>query len=126
MYEVTIKRSFSAAHVLEEVGGGCEDLHGHNFTVEVSVLAKELNAQGLAVDFRVLKRWTEDVLLELDHKYLNDVGYFKSSSPSSEHIARFIFEKVAEKTRDEQFSLSCVTVWESESARVSYRAGQND
>jgi 6-pyruvoyltetrahydropterin/6-carboxytetrahydropterin synthase len=124
MYEVTIKRSFSAAHVLEDVGGGCEELHGHNFTVEVSVAAGELNTQGLAVDFRVLKRWTEDVLSELDHKYLNNVDYFKSASPSSEHIARFIYEGVAEKMGDHPFFLTAVTVWESETARVTYRADQ--
>ncbi|MBN1663523.1 MAG: 6-carboxytetrahydropterin synthase QueD [Deltaproteobacteria bacterium] len=126
MYEVTVKRSFSAAHVLAEAGGGCENLHGHNFTVEVSASARELNAQGLAVDFRVLKRWTEDVLQELDHKYLNDVPYFKASSPSSEHIARFIYERIADKAQGEPFVLSCVTVWESESSRVSYRADQHD
>lgn len=122
MYEVTIKRSFSAAHVLEEVGGGCEELHGHNFTVEVSASAKTLNDQGLACDFRVLKRWTEEVIATLDHKYLNDLAYFKISSPSSENIARFIFESIREKAQREPFALSGVTVWESESSRVSYKA----
>lgn len=37
MYEVTIRKSFSAAHILKEIGGKCEDLHGHNFVVEVTV-----------------------------------------------------------------------------------------
>jgi 6-pyruvoyltetrahydropterin/6-carboxytetrahydropterin synthase len=122
MYEVTIKRSFSAAHVLEEVGGGCEELHGHNFIVEVSISTKILNAQGLAVDFRVLKRWTEEVIAELDHKYLNNLDYFKASSPSSENIARFIYDKIRDKAQGEPFAVSLVTVWESESAKVSYKA----
>lgn len=126
MYEVTIKRTFSAAHVLEEVGGGCEELHGHNFTVDVSVTAKELNAQGLAVDFRVLKKWTDEILAELDHKYLNNMGYFKTSSPSSENIARFIYDKIEQKVRDKQYAIASVTVWESETSRVSYMAGHND
>ena len=62
MYEVTIRRSFSAAHTLKEIGGKCEELHGHNFVVEVSVTVPDLNREGLAIDFRVLKRWTEEIL----------------------------------------------------------------
>jgi 6-pyruvoyltetrahydropterin/6-carboxytetrahydropterin synthase len=124
MYQVTIKRSFSAAHLLEEVGGGCEELHGHNFTVEVAASTKVLNAQGLACDFRVLKRWTEEIVGTLDHKYLNDLAYFKTASPSSENIARYIYEGIREKTQGQPFVLSGVTVWESESARVSYKADE--
>ncbi|MBN1382882.1 MAG: 6-carboxytetrahydropterin synthase [Deltaproteobacteria bacterium] len=126
MYDVTIKRSFSAAHVLEEVGGGCEELHGHNFLVEVTASARDLNPQGLAVDFRVLKRWTEEAIAALDHKYLNDVEYFKASSPSSENIARYIYEQLQDKARNEPFSISLVTVWESESSRVGYRTDHHD
>ena len=70
MYEVTIKRAFSAAHSLKEIGGKCEKLHGHNFTVEVSVATEQLNSEGLVVDFRVLKDWTEQTIKEFDHKYL--------------------------------------------------------
>ena len=62
MYEVTIKKSFSAAHLLKEIGGKCEELHGHNFLVEVSVAAESLNEEGLLIDFRVVKRWTDEVL----------------------------------------------------------------
>jgi len=77
MYEVTIKKTFSAAHIMKEIGGRCEELHGHNFMVEVSVSAPELNKEGLLIDFRVLKKWTHDILEALDHKYLNEVDYFK-------------------------------------------------
>ncbi|OHE22516.1 MAG: 6-carboxytetrahydropterin synthase QueD, partial [Syntrophobacterales bacterium RBG_19FT_COMBO_59_10] len=83
MYEVTIKRSFSAAHLLKEIGGKCEELHGHNFFVEVSVGAESLNEEGLLIDFRLLKRWTDSVLDELDHKYLNELSCFKEKNPSS-------------------------------------------
>ncbi|MDI6776773.1 MAG: 6-carboxytetrahydropterin synthase QueD [Syntrophales bacterium] len=120
MYEVTIKKSFSAAHTLKEIGGRCEELHGHNFVVEVSVTAPELNRQGLAIDFRVLKRWTEEILEMLDHKYLNDIPYFKDLNPSAENIARFIYDRIAEKVHLQEIRVSRVTVWESEDARVSY------
>ena len=121
MYEVTIKKTFSAAHIMKEIGGRCEELHGHNFMVEVSVSAPELNKEGLLIDFRVLKKWTHDILEALDHKYLNEVDYFKDINPSSEQVARLIYDRIADKAVPEGYAVSRVTVWESENARVSYR-----
>ncbi len=120
MYEVTIKRSFSAAHLLKDIGGKCEELHGHNFNVEVSVASESLNSEDLLIDFRVLKRWTDEVLERLDHKYLNEIECFMGINPSSERLARYIFDKINERSRQANVSLSRVTVWESENARVSY------
>jgi 6-pyruvoyltetrahydropterin/6-carboxytetrahydropterin synthase len=120
MYEVTIRKSFSAAHLLREIGGKCEELHGHNFIVEVSAAADSLNDEGLLIDFRLLKRWTDEILDELDHKYLNELNCFKGLNPSSEHIARFVYEGIDERARQTNVPLTRVTVWESENARVSY------
>ena len=120
MYEVTIKKSFSAAHLLKEIGGKCEVLHGHNFLVEVSVAAESLNSEGLLIDFRVVKKWTDEVLEQLDHKYLNELECFKNINPSSEQIARYLYERISEKSRKAKITLSQVTVWESENSRVSY------
>ena len=120
MYEVTIRRSFSAAHTLKEIGGKCEELHGHNFVVEVSVTVPDLNREGLAIDFRVLKRWTEEILETLDHKYLNDIPYFNALNPSAENIARFVYERIAQKAHLQKIRVSRVTVLESEDARASY------
>jgi len=122
MYEITIKRSFSAAHRLKDIGGKCEELHGHNFNVEVSVAAETLNSEDLLIDFRVLKRWTDEVLERLDHKYLNEIECFKGINPSSEQLARYIFDQIKERSRQATVSLSRVTVWESENARVTYSA----
>ena len=66
MYEVSVKRTFSAAHRLEDIGGKCEDLHGHNFSIEVSVAGDRLNSQGVVVDFRILKEWIDHILADLD------------------------------------------------------------
>jgi 6-pyruvoyltetrahydropterin/6-carboxytetrahydropterin synthase len=120
MYEVTIKKSFSAAHLLKEIGGKCEELHGHNFLVEVSVVSESLNSEGLLIDFRVVKRWADEVLEQLDHKYLNEIEYFKSINPSSEQLARFLYDRISEKSRQAKVTLSRVTVWESDNSRVSY------
>jgi len=120
VYEVTIKKSFSAAHVLKEIGGKCEELHGHNFVVEVSVISCELNAEGILIDFRILKKWTDEIINELDHKYLNDIEHFKGINPTSEIIAKFIYDRISKKTLRHHLDISRVTVWESENARVSY------
>jgi 6-pyruvoyltetrahydropterin/6-carboxytetrahydropterin synthase len=120
MYEVTIKKIFSAAHILRDIGGKCEKLHGHNFTVEVSVVSKKLNKEGLLIDFRILEEWIDEILEELDHKLLNDIPYFKDINPSSENIARLIYDMIYEKIKLKEIKLSRVTVWESENARVSY------
>ena len=120
VYEVTVKQSFSAAHMLKEVGGTCEKLHGHNFIVEVSVYSGALTDAGILIDFRILKQWTDDILKEFDHKYLNEISYFKGMSPSSENVAKFIYDRITEKVKEINLGVSRVTVWESENARVSY------
>jgi 6-pyruvoyltetrahydropterin/6-carboxytetrahydropterin synthase len=121
MYEITITRSFSAAHVLKDIGGKCEGLHGHNFIVDVSLAAPDLNKEGLLLDFRILKEWTDEILDALDHKYLNELPYFINLNPSAENLARFLHDRITEKAAEQNIEVSCVTVWESENARASYR-----
>jgi 6-pyruvoyltetrahydropterin/6-carboxytetrahydropterin synthase len=120
MYEVTIRKSFSAAHILREIGGKCEDLHGHNFIVEATVRGKSLNGEDILLDFRDLKRWTNEILETLDHKYLNEIEVFKGMNPSSERIARYIHDRLADKVETLGLKIARVTVWESENARVAY------
>jgi 6-pyruvoyltetrahydropterin/6-carboxytetrahydropterin synthase len=121
MYEVTIERTFSAAHALSEIGGKCESLHGHNFTVEVTVAGPDLNGQDLLLDFRVLKEWTEAVLDRLDHRHLNEIPVFRGRNPSSENIARFVFEEIKKNLAGTSLFVSKVTVRESDTARATYR-----
>jgi len=120
VYEVTIKKSFSAAHILKEIGGKCEDLHGHNFIVEVTVRGASLNREDLLIDFRILKQWTNEILDQLDHKYLNEIALFREINPSSERIARYIHDRLTDQVKSLNLNVSRVTVWESENARVAY------
>lgn len=105
--------------MLRETGGQCEELHGHNFAVEATATAQALNSEGIIVDFRDVKKWLDEVLGELDHRCLNELPFFSGINPSSENIARFIFDRVREKMPG-GLCLAKVTVWESEDARVSY------
>jgi 6-pyruvoyl-tetrahydropterin synthase len=105
--------------MLRDIRGKCEDIHGHNFTVEVSVASKDLNREGMLIDFRVLKGWTEEALRELDHKFLNDLPYFKNKNPSSENIARFIYDMICEKVKLQGIAVSRITVGETENTKIS-------
>jgi 6-pyruvoyltetrahydropterin/6-carboxytetrahydropterin synthase len=115
-----IKTHFAAAHRLVNYQGDCENLHGHNWHVEVTVAAKELDSAGLGIDFKILKRRTKTLLDELDHKYLNDLEPFRKVSPSSEQIARFIYERLSQELDSQNVRVERVNVWESEFACASY------
>lgn len=120
MYRLTIQTHFAAAHNLIHYQGDCENLHGHNWKVEVTVAAVELNNAGLGIDFKVLKRETKEVLSRLDHKYLNDLEMFKGISPSSEHIAHYLFNTLSSTLNSDNVTVESIKVWESENACASY------
>jgi len=120
MYHLTIKTHFAAAHRLVNYQGDCENLHGHNWNVEVTVSARELDTAGLGIDFKILKHHTKELLGELDHKYLNDLSAFSQISPSSEQIARFLFDRLCAQLNNANVHLERVTVWESDFACASY------
>jgi 6-pyruvoyltetrahydropterin/6-carboxytetrahydropterin synthase len=125
MFELKVTQHFAAAHNLREFGGRCENLHGHNWLVEAVVRADELDQIGLALDFGLLKMHLKDTLELLDHRYLNELPDFQSQNPSSENIARFIFQRLAPLVEGEtggRARLHSVSAWESENAAATYIA----
>lgn len=122
MYELKVVSRFAAAHHLRNFYGKCEDLHGHNWKVEVYVTSDKLDDAELVMDFGLIKKHLAEVLDELDHKYLNETGFFKTHNPSSENIARFIFERLAPKIDQGSARLARVSAWESETSAATYYA----
>ena len=120
MYKLKIMTSFAAAHNLINYQGECENLHGHNWKVEVAVEAKELDRAGLGVDFKHLKSETNALLKTLDHKYLNELVPFNDLSPSSENIARHLYRELGKRLNNTNVNVVEVTVWESDVACASY------
>lgn len=121
MFEVSVKSSFSAAHKLTDIGGRCENLHGHNFAVEVCIRSEHLTEQGVVIDFRELKSYLSEILEGLDHHFLNQITPFTNHNPSSEHIARFIHDEMKKKIEKRKIrALLRIHVWESDSSRASY------
>ena len=120
MYEIKIVTSFSAAHRLENFYGKCEALHGHNWKVEVFLKGEQLNETGLLQDFGVVKAHTRELLEEIDHKYLNELPAFSQQNPSSENLARFLFQRLGAVLNQDGVQVSRVNVWESDTSCASY------
>lgn len=118
MFNLTVKSEFSSAHRLRGYQGKCENLHGHNWKVEIAVSGSALDNLGMVADFKELKQRLNDILKDLDHKYLNDLAYFKKKNPTSENIAKYIFERF--NSRRLKFKVDTVTVFESDSACATY------
>ena len=120
MYEVRVESHFSAAHALRGYGGNCERLHGHNWNVEVRLATDGLDEHGLAVDFRQAKALLEEVLGGLDHRLLNDLEPFRDENPSTERLARYIFEALSARLPG-GVRLTEVTAWETAGCAATYR-----
>jgi 6-pyruvoyltetrahydropterin/6-carboxytetrahydropterin synthase len=116
VYELKIITHFAAAHNLREYRGKCENLHGHNWKVEVIMRGFKLNEAGMLIDFADLKHAARDVLAELDHNYLNELPFFKLENPSSENIARYLSDRLAERLNTEDRWIYSVSAWESHNA----------
>jgi len=123
MYEVSVDESFAAAHNLRNYHGKCEDLHGHNYKVRVTLAGKELDSTGLLYDFVHLKQAIQGVIRSLDHKYLNELKPFDALNPSAENIARYIYDETAKQLLKAAngAGVASVTVWETDTAAATYR-----
>ena len=100
-FEVMIERNFSSAHQLRGYQGKCENLHGHNYKIEIYARGSELNNIGLLVDFVELKQAADQIVTYLDHKNLNELDPFVTEqNPSAENVARFVLERIASKIDD--------------------------
>ncbi len=120
MFELKIITHFAAAHQLKMVAEKCENLHGHNWKIEVCVAGKTLNSAGVLIDFGVLKTHLSQIMTTLDHKFLNELDYFHNNNPSSENIAVYIANALQKKIDNPSIKVTHVTAWESENACASY------
>jgi 6-pyruvoyltetrahydropterin/6-carboxytetrahydropterin synthase len=123
-WRLRVSSDFSSSHQLHHYEGKCENMHGHNFTVEVDVVGDSLDPKlGILMDFKELKRLLKVVTDELDHRHLNDLPAFAAQNPSSELLAQFVFRRMKELLAPHQVSLAEVMVSEKESSRAYYSEG---
>jgi 6-pyruvoyltetrahydropterin/6-carboxytetrahydropterin synthase len=111
---------FASAHSLNGYDGDCARLHGHNWKIEVEIIGYKLNEIGMIIDFKKIKKYTKEVISELDHSYLNDHPYFTDKNPTAENIAKFIFQKIQSKIENKQVKIYKLTVWENDRNCVIY------
>jgi 6-pyruvoyltetrahydropterin/6-carboxytetrahydropterin synthase len=121
MYELKVETDFSAAHRLTMVGEKCENLHGHNWKVEVVVSGDRLDAGGVLMDFGIIKTHVREVMDTLDHKYLNELDFFDDATPpSSENIACYIAQSLQGRIDSPAVRVARVSAWESKDACATY------
>lgn len=121
MFELRVVTRFAAAHRLTMVGAKCENLHGHNWKIEVYVQGQSTDKGGVLVDFGVIKRHVRELMETLDHKFLNELEYFSEDTPpSSENIARYLADTLAARMDLPGIRISRVTAWESDDASATY------
>lgn len=123
MFEVSVEQTFAAGHALRNYKGRCENVHGHNFRVQVTIEGGRLDDSGLLVDFLDVKRSLGGVIARLDHVFLNDVAPFDVINPSAENIAEYFY---AEMSRDLDSNpvpvrIREVKVWETDIQSAAYR-----
>jgi 6-pyruvoyltetrahydropterin/6-carboxytetrahydropterin synthase len=122
MFEVSIDYSFAAGHALRNYKGKCENVHGHNYKVRVSVQGENLDSTGLLIDFVDLRQAVKTIVDRLDHQFLNDISPFDRLNPSAENIARYFSQELEAQIQHNGARLQSVTVWETENSFATYRA----
>ncbi len=119
MFNVVVKSKFSSAHFLRNYDGKCENLHGHNYVIEVMVSSDKLNNEEMVMDFTILKSFLKEILNKMDHFLINDLDYFKNHNPTSENIACFIYYEIKKKIGN-QINLKKVRIWETDEQYAEY------
>lgn len=123
MYEVTVEDSFAAGHYLRDYRGKCENPHGHNYKVRVTLRGAELDKAGLLLDFKDLKEVMKHVIERLDHQMLNDIEPFTMLNPSAENIAKYFYDQAKGQLKtvtNGRVGIKDVTIWETDTTTARY------
>lgn len=120
MFEISIQTSFASAHRLRGYEGVCENIHGHNWKVKVTVRTENLDDIGIGIDFKSLKKTADDILGLLDHKDINTIEPFNRINPSSENIAKWLFEELSLKYKGLPVLVHRVDIKETDFCTASY------
>jgi 6-pyruvoyltetrahydropterin/6-carboxytetrahydropterin synthase len=123
MFEVTVEDTFAAGHYLRNYKGKCENPHGHNYRVRVTLAGRELDQAGLLLDFKDLKRVMKPVIDYLDHRMMNDLEPFTTLNPSAENLAKYFFDQTNERLKQHtngRVEIKRVTIWETDTSIATY------
>ena len=118
MFEVSVEKSFAAGHALRGYKGKCENVHGHNYKIRVTLHGEQLDSIGLLVDFVDVKRHLQTIIDRLDHQFMNDIPPFTELNPSAENLARYFYEELQRDVAPVR--VGAVTVWETDTTAATY------
>lgn len=123
MFELSVQKTFSSGHALREYKGKCENVHGHNYRVEVRVEGERLNRIGLLVDFTDIKRLVNGVIDRIDHQFLNELEPFDKVNPSAENIAKYFYDEIQNglAANEVPVRVTSVRLWETDTQSATYR-----
>jgi 6-pyruvoyltetrahydropterin/6-carboxytetrahydropterin synthase len=121
MFEISVDYTFAAGHALRNYKGKCENVHGHNYKVRVTLAGAKLNADGLLMDFVELRAEIKRLVEKLDHHFLNDIPPFDKLNPSAENLAEYICGEIKPQAAHQGLQVQGVTVWETDTTSATYR-----
>jgi 6-pyruvoyltetrahydropterin/6-carboxytetrahydropterin synthase len=121
MFEISVEYTFAAGHALRGYKGKCENVHGHNYKVQVMVGGDQLDSAGLLLDFVDLRRAIKGLVERVDHRFLNDLEPFDKINPSAENIAKFFYDELAPQVQERGQQIQAVRVWETDTTSATYR-----
>ncbi len=120
IWKLKVVTGFASAHTLRDYPGDCRRMHGHNWKVEVEVIAQRLDELGMGIDFKQIKEVARREAGRLDHRYLNEIEPFDRLNPTAENIAADLFARIARELDGDHVRVSAVTLWETDTACVTY------
>ena len=123
MFQVTVEDTFAAGHYLRNYRGKCENPHGHNYKVRVTLYGEELDRAGLLLDFKDLKDVMRDTVDRFDHQMINDLEPFTVLNPSAENLAKYFYDQTQAKLRSAtngRVRVKDVSVWETDTTTATY------
>ena len=123
MFEVTVEDTFAAGHYLRNYKGKCENPHGHNYKIRVTLAGAELDKAGLLLDFKDLREVLKHVIERLDHQMMNDIEPFTGINPSAENLAKYFYDEITRQLTDLPVGARVrdVILWETDTSRAQYR-----
>ena len=119
-YKLKTITEFASAHTLRDYPGACSRMHGHNWKVELEVIATSLDDVGMGVDFKKMKNAANEIGDQMDHRYLNDLEPFTQINPTAENIAAYMFQEISSRLNSDSIKVHAVTLWETDRACVRY------
>ncbi|MGW7919184.1 6-carboxytetrahydropterin synthase QueD [Staphylococcus xylosus] len=124
-YELNKDMNFAAAHFIDhESAGKCQNVHGHTYFANVTIVGNELQANGFLVNFQELKQLVHG---EYDHTLMNN-NDFNNEEPSTEVVAKTIYENIEQalKKYDNDPKVLQVIVRETPTSYVTYKENYKD